>query len=303
MPDINTTEMTGQLLTLTYSMQHSPSWEANRVAASQEIPHIWRKPKVHYRIHKFQPPVPILNQFDPVRTLTSHLQKIHLNIILPSTPRSPKWSLSLRFPHQNPVYASPLPHTRYMARPSHSSRFYHPHNIEWLGNICQNFSTLNITKKIKLLLPTLWRHVGGLKVWLHSFFTSALDGDNWWPWRSGRFTSKREPQYPLIMRQGACFQKRYISCPCWDSNLGCPSPLKGRLRDLVLVVTVLTSFWDVPVSNLGRYTRFSADTFVWGGVGGLGGVGCSAVPQVSSRNLINPASVPDCPQFVSHRST
>ena len=33
-------------------------------------------------------------------------------------PVSPKWSLSFRFPHQNPVYASPLPHTRYMPGPS-----------------------------------------------------------------------------------------------------------------------------------------------------------------------------------------
>ena len=41
---------------------------------------------------------------------------------------SPRWSHSLRFPHQNPVYHSPLPHTRYMPRPSHSSRFYHPNN-------------------------------------------------------------------------------------------------------------------------------------------------------------------------------
>ena len=39
-----------------------------------------------------------------------------------------KWSLSLWFPHQKPVYASPLPHARYMPRPSHSSRFYDQHN-------------------------------------------------------------------------------------------------------------------------------------------------------------------------------
>ena len=73
----------------------------------------------------------ILSQLDPLHTLTSHFLKIYLNIILPSTPGSPKWSLSLRFSHQNPVYASLLPHTLYMFRPSHSSRFYHPKNIWW----------------------------------------------------------------------------------------------------------------------------------------------------------------------------
>jgi hypothetical protein len=33
---------------------------------------------------------------------------------------SPQWYLSLRFPHQNPVHTSPLPHTCHMPRPSHS---------------------------------------------------------------------------------------------------------------------------------------------------------------------------------------
>jgi len=68
---------------------------------------------------------------------TSHFLKIQLNIILPSTPGSPHWSLSLRFPHQDRIRPPLLPHTRYMPRPSHSSRFYHPNNIGWAVQIIQ----------------------------------------------------------------------------------------------------------------------------------------------------------------------
>ena len=88
---------------------------------------LWNS-QFHYRIHKCLPSVPILSQLDPVHTPTSHFLKIQLNIILPSTPMSPQCSTSLRFLDQNRVYASPLPHTRYMPRPSHSSPFC-PHSI------------------------------------------------------------------------------------------------------------------------------------------------------------------------------
>ena len=43
-------------------MVQSPSWEANRFAASLEIPRISRNPNVHYRTHKRPPPASILGQ-------------------------------------------------------------------------------------------------------------------------------------------------------------------------------------------------------------------------------------------------
>ena len=95
---------------LTYSMVQSPSWEANWFAASQEIPRILWNPKFHYRTHKHPPSVPVLGQSNPVHIPTSHLLEIHPNIIHPSTPGSPQWSLSLRFPHQDPIHplSSPI---------------------------------------------------------------------------------------------------------------------------------------------------------------------------------------------------
>jgi len=54
----------------------------------------------------------------------------HLSLGLPSG------LLPSGFPTKG-VHTSPLPHTRYMPRPSHSSWFYHPHNIDWGVQIIQ----------------------------------------------------------------------------------------------------------------------------------------------------------------------
>jgi hypothetical protein len=63
-------------------MQQIPYWEADRFSASQEIPYILWNPKVHYRIHKYPPFVPILSQLDPVYASATNFLKFPFNIIL-----------------------------------------------------------------------------------------------------------------------------------------------------------------------------------------------------------------------------
>ena len=71
-------------------MVQSLSWEANRFSASQEISRILCNPKVHYRVYKFPPPVPIMSQMTPVHAPqpTSRIYILllysHLRLCLPS---------------------------------------------------------------------------------------------------------------------------------------------------------------------------------------------------------------------------
>ena len=90
-------------------MEQSPSWGGNRSSVSQEIPRILWNLKFHYRVHKRQPPVPVLSQSDSVHVPCSHFSEIHFSIIIPCTPGSSKFPHSSRFPHQNPPCASLLP--------------------------------------------------------------------------------------------------------------------------------------------------------------------------------------------------
>jgi hypothetical protein len=94
---------------LTYSKEQNPSWETNQFAASQEIPRILWNPKVQCRIYKCPLPAPIFGQLVSVHTPSFHFLKIHPNIILPSTPGSPKWSFFQVFPPK-PYISLSSPH-------------------------------------------------------------------------------------------------------------------------------------------------------------------------------------------------
>jgi len=65
-------------------MEKSPSWEANGFSPCQEIPCILWNPKVHYRIHKTPPSVPILNHINPTSWRSVSISSSHLPLGLPS---------------------------------------------------------------------------------------------------------------------------------------------------------------------------------------------------------------------------
>jgi hypothetical protein len=136
---------------LIYSMKHTSALEANRFAASQEIPSIFCNPRVQYSIPTCPSPVLVLGQLYPVHAPTFHFLKIQLTIILPSPPLSSKWLPSFKFPLNTPLLSHIC--ATWLAK-SHSSQF-NPRTISGEEN-------------------RSWSKCG----FLHSPFTSSLLGPN-----------------------------------------------------------------------------------------------------------------------------
>jgi len=126
-----------QLLNIAYQINQPTNQPTNQLYGaesflwsteplSQEIPRLFWNPRVHYCVHNNPPLVPILSQMHPVHTLPPYLPKNPSNIILSSTLRSSKWSLSFRFSYRNFIR---ICRAWYMSRPSHSPWFDRPNNF------------------------------------------------------------------------------------------------------------------------------------------------------------------------------
>ena len=87
-------------------MEQNPSWEANRFSASQEIPQILWNPKI---ITTFTSAAtcPYPEPAWSCPSSTSRFPKIHLNIILPPMPGSPKWCYVILANQNSFQYLSP----------------------------------------------------------------------------------------------------------------------------------------------------------------------------------------------------
>lgn len=98
---------------LTNSVELSP-WETISCSATQESPNILWNLKVHHRVHRKLPLIPIPSYMNPVHNHTSNFLKIHFNIILLSTPSYSYSSLYFRFCHQNLVCTFCLSHASFL---------------------------------------------------------------------------------------------------------------------------------------------------------------------------------------------
>jgi len=112
---------------ITNSVGHSPFWEANS-SSVKKSPSFYVPRRFITAFTRSRP----LSWARSIQSMPpSHFLNIRFNIILPFMPRSSKWYLSVRSPHQNPASTSPVSLTCHMLHKSPSSWFDYPKNILW----------------------------------------------------------------------------------------------------------------------------------------------------------------------------
>jgi hypothetical protein len=88
--------------TYTYLLTYSMVQDILEKLIVTQLLSLWN-PEIHYRAHKSPPLDPILSQPNSVHPIDSYLPKVHFNVILPSTPRSSRWSRDFGPPSQDPI--------------------------------------------------------------------------------------------------------------------------------------------------------------------------------------------------------
>lgn len=96
------------------------------------------KPQIYYRVYNIPPHAPNLTKKNPIHIIGSCFFKTHFDVILPCMSRSLKWSLCVKYPHQNftRIFFS-------FAFASCRLSSYHP-SSDHMNNICQQTRVIKV---------------------------------------------------------------------------------------------------------------------------------------------------------------
>jgi hypothetical protein len=86
------------------STKQYPYSEIDGGSAGQEFYHLSCNPNIYYSVQNILPLGPLLSHMSPFHAFISYFLKARFNVILSSTSRSHKWSLSLGFPTKTNNY-------------------------------------------------------------------------------------------------------------------------------------------------------------------------------------------------------
>jgi hypothetical protein len=130
------------------STEKKRSWEANSYTANQDNRHILWNCTIGYHVHNRPSLFCIMNHDTQVHITTFHLSESNFNIILSSTIRSRKLSLSLRYGY---LISTIRPNTC----SSRVSLYVHPNDILWSVQIMKFLVWISIQHPVTSVRPYL----------------------------------------------------------------------------------------------------------------------------------------------------